>query len=117
MTVKTRPKVYGMQQKQFQEGSLQKYSPTLRKRKIYNSHPNFIPKTTRKRRTTATTKIPKVKRKEIMYIRAEINEKDMKETIAKINKTKSWFLEKIKLTNLFSDSSRKQERRIKSAKL
>ena len=28
-------------------------------------------------------------------IRSEINEKEMKETIAKIKKTKSWFFEKI----------------------
>ena len=28
-------------------------------------------------------------------IRAEINEKEMKETRAKLNKTKSWFVEKI----------------------
>ena len=35
---------------------------------------------------------PKVsKRKEIIKIRSEINEKEMKETIAKIDKTKSWF--------------------------
>ena len=34
-------------------------------------------------------------RKEMMKIRAEINEKETKETIAKINKTKSWFLQKI----------------------
>ena len=40
-----------------------------------------------------------------------------KETIVKINKTKSWFFEKIKLANLQPDSSRKKERRIKSAKL
>ena len=39
---------------------------------------------------------PKVsRRKEIIKIRAEINEKEMKETITKINKTKSWFFEKI----------------------
>ena len=30
-----------------------------------------------------------------MKIRAEINEKETKETIAKVNKTKSWFFEKI----------------------
>ena len=30
-----------------------------------------------------------------MKIQAEINEKEMKETIVKINKTKSWFFEKI----------------------
>ena len=35
------------------------------------------------------------KRKEIMKIRAEINEKVVKETIAKINKTKCWLFEKI----------------------
>ena len=39
---------------------------------------------------------PKVsRRKEIIKIRAEINEIEMRKTIAKIDKTKSWFLEKI----------------------
>ena len=39
-------------------------------------------------------KIPKVsRRKEIIKIRSEINEKEMKETIANINKTKSWFID------------------------
>ena len=41
-------------------------------------------------------KAPKVSRgKQIIKIRSEINEKEMKEMIAKINKTKSWFFEKI----------------------
>ena len=41
-------------------------------------------------------KRPKViRRKEIIKIRSEINEKEMTEMIAKINKTKSWFFEKI----------------------
>ena len=35
------------------------------------------------------------KRREIIKIRAEINEKETKETIAKSNKTKSWSSEKI----------------------
>ena len=39
------------------------------------------------------------RRKEILTIRAEINGKERKETIAKINKAKSWFFEKIKLKN------------------
>ena len=40
------------------------------------------------------------RRKEIFKIKAEINAKETKETIAKIKKTKSWFFEKInKLTN------------------
>ena len=42
-------------------------------------------------------KNPRVsRRKEIIKIKAEINEKETKETIAKINKAKSWFFEKIK---------------------
>ena len=52
-----------------------------------------------------------------MIIRAEISEKEMKETIAKINKTKRWFFEKIKLTNHQPDSSRRKGRKIKSTKL
>ena len=35
------------------------------------------------------------RRKEILKIRAEINAKETKETIAKINKAESWFSEKI----------------------
>ena len=41
-------------------------------------------------------KNPKVSRRnEIIKIRADINEKETKQTIAKINKTKNWFFEKI----------------------
>ena len=41
-------------------------------------------------------KNPKVsRRKQIIKIREEINEKEMKDTVAKINKTKCWFFEKI----------------------
>ena len=41
-------------------------------------------------------KYPRVsRRKEITKIRAEINAKETKQTIAKINKAKSWFFEKI----------------------
>ena len=41
-------------------------------------------------------KNPRVsRRKEILKIREEINAKETKETIAKINKAKSWFFEKI----------------------
>ena len=56
-----------------------------------NRQHKCTPKTTGKRRT----KIPKIsRRKEIIKIRAEINENEMKETMVKINKTKSWFFEK-----------------------
>ena len=41
-------------------------------------------------------KNPRVsRRKEILKVRAEINAKETKETIAKINKAKSWFFERI----------------------
>ena len=41
-------------------------------------------------------KNPRVsRRKEILKIRAEINAKETKETIAKINKAKNWFFERI----------------------
>ena len=62
-------------------------------RKISDKQSNLTPKATRERRTKKTPKV--CRRKEIIKIRSEINEKEMKETIAKINKTKSWFFEKI----------------------
>ena len=41
-------------------------------------------------------KNPRVsRRKEILQIRAEINSKETKKTLAKINKAKSWLFEKI----------------------
>ena len=81
------------------------YSKSSPKREVYsetvlpqeriktsNRQSTFTPKTTGKRRT----KKPKLsRRKEIIRIRAEINEKGMKETIVKISITKSWFFEKI----------------------
>ena len=36
-----------------------------------------------------------------------MSEKEIKETIVEMNKTKTWFFEKIKLINLQPDSSRK----------
>ena len=61
-------------------------------RNISNKQPNFTPKAIKKEEQNN----PKViRRKEIIKIRSEINEKEMKETITKINKTKSWFFEKV----------------------
>ena len=49
-------------------------------------------------------KSPKVsRRKEIIKISAEINEKETKETIAKINKTKNWFFKKINKKNFWTN--------------
>ena len=57
-------------------------------------------------------------RKEIIKIRAEINEKETKENIEKINKTKSWFFEKInKIDKPLARLIKKKRRRIKSTKL
>ena len=58
------------------------------------------------------------RRKEIIKIRAEISEKETKETIAKVIKTKSWFFGKInKKTNHQPDSLGQKGRKIKSIKL
>ena len=60
-------------------------------------------------------KNPKVsRRKEIIKTGAEINAKETKETIAKINKAKSWFFEKINkidklLTRLIKKQSEKSQ--------
>ena len=61
-------------------------------RNTSNKQPNLTHKVIRERRTKKT-KVSR--RKEIIKIRSEINSKEMKEVIAKINKTKSWFYEKI----------------------
>ena len=58
------------------------------------------------------------KRKEIFKIRAEINAKETKETIAKINKAKSWFFETInKIDKPLARLIKNKERKIKSIKL
>ena len=58
------------------------------------------------------------RRKEIIKIRAEINEKETKEAIAKINRTKSWFSEKInKIDKPLAKLIKKKRRRIKSTNL
>ena len=64
-------------------------------------------------------KKPKVsRRKEIIKIRVEINEKETKETVAKINKTTSWFFEKInEIDKPLARLIKKKGRRIKSTKL
>ena len=58
------------------------------------------------------------RRKEILKIRVEINAKEIKETIAKINKAKSWFFERInKIDKPLARLIKKQGRKIKSIKL
>ena len=81
----------------------------FRSRNISNKQPNLTPEAIRERRT----KKPKVsRRKEIIKIRAEINEIETKETVAKINKTKSWFFEKInKIDKLLARLIKKKRER------
>ena len=82
------------------------YSNTIlsqESRKTSNRQLNFTLKTTEKRKTNKQNKI--IRRKEIIKIQAEITKKEMKETIIKINKSKSWFFEKkkTKLKHKWSD--------------
>ena len=64
-------------------------------------------------------KNPRVsRRKEILKIRADINAKETKENIAKINKAKSWFFERInKIDKPLARLIKKQREKIKSIKL
>ena len=74
--------------------------------KVSNSQPSLILKSTKEEKIKPKER----RRKEIIKIRAEINEIETKKT-AKINETKAWFFEKLtKLINLQPDSSRKKER-------
>ena len=64
------------------------YSNTIlpqQTRKTSNRQPNFTPKTTGKKKELKNPKVSR--RNEIIKIRSEVNEKEMKETIVKINKT------------------------------
>ena len=64
------------------------YSNTILRqetRETSNRQPNFIPKRAGKRKKNSKIS----RRKEIIKIRAVISETEMKETIVKINKTKS----------------------------
>ena len=76
------------------------FSKSSAKGKIHSN--TRLPQETRKKSNNLTLHLkqlekeeimnPKVsRRKEILKIRAEINAKETKEIIAKINKTKSWF--------------------------
>ena len=50
------------------------------------------------------------RRKEIIKIRAEISEKETKETVAKINKTKSWFFEKMNRETVYQTYQEKKRK-------
>ena len=79
--------------------------------KTLNRQPNFIPKTTGKIIRKKTPKLVKGRNHK------DLGRKKMKETIVKINKTKSWFFEKINKINKSLARFIKRKRRIKSTKL
>ena len=71
-------------------------SPCATTKTRYSQKNNkFLKKGTKKERNKQTKKPKVIRKKEIIKIRSEINEKEMMKAIAKINKTKSWFFEKI----------------------
>ena len=93
MTMKTQhPKTMGCS-KSCSKGEVYSYTSLPQEtRKISNKQSNLTPKELEKEEQTK----PKLsRRKEIIKIRAEINEIETKKTIAKINKAKSLFFEKI----------------------
>ena len=75
-------------------------------RKTPSRQSDFTPKATGKKKKQKTLEISR--RREIIKIQVEINEKEIKETVVKINKTKSLFFDR--LTNPYPDSSRKKEK-------
>ena len=56
-------------------------------------------------------------RKQLTKIRAEINELETRTTVQQINRTRSWFLELIKLTDHWQDLSKRIEKGPKLIKL
>ena len=104
-----------------------RFSKNSAKRKIYsdirlpqetrektNKQPNVTLRGTRKR----TKKHKVCRRKETIKISTEINKKEKKEKIAKVNKTRHWFFEKInKFDNSLARLIKKKGRKLKSIKL
>ena len=84
------------------------HSKSSSKREVYSN--TILPQETRKISNNLTLHVKQLekeeqikskvsRRKEIIKIRAEINEIEMKKTIEKINESKSWFFEKINKTD------------------
>ena len=81
------------------------FSKSSSKRKVHSN--TSLPQETREKSKNLTLHLKQLekeeiknpmvsRRKEIIKIREERNKKETKETIVKINKTKSWLFEKIK---------------------
>ena len=93
--------------------AIQAYLEKQGKSQINNLTPHL------KQQEKEEMKKPRVSRRtEILKIRAEINAKETKETIAKINKANSWFFERInKIDKPLARLIKKPRRKIKSIEL
>ena len=94
VTMETQPpKIYGCSRSLYKRKVYSNISLHQEKRKMSNKQINLTSKATRKKNNN-NQKNPKVnRRKEIIKIRAEINEKE-REIIVKMKKTKGCFFEK-----------------------
>ena len=117
MTMETRrPKTYGMQHKSVLRGKFIAIQAYIKKQETsWTNNVTLHLKQLEKEEQ----KNPKAsRRKEIIKIRSEINEKEMKATIAKINETKSWFFEKInKIDKPLARLIKKKGGKVKSIEL
>ena len=96
-------------------------SKSSSKREVYSN--TILPQETRKTSNNLTFHLKQLEkeeeqqqkistRKEMIKVWAEINEKEMKETIVKINKTESWFFEKVnKIDKLLARLIKKKRER------
>ena len=95
MKMKTQwSKILGMQQSCSKKELYSNTGLPQETRKSSNKQPTLTAKGVRKR-----TKPKFSRRKEIIKIKAEINEEETKNTIEQINETRSWFFGKISKTD------------------
>ena len=86
-------KIFGIQQKQSWEGNTSQYKhPSKNWRKLKIHKLNLHPKEPEKEQQIKPTPS---RRREIINIWAELNEIETRRTVEQINKTRSWFFERI----------------------
>ena len=110
------PKLMGCRKSHFKRKVYSNTSPPQETTKSSNKQANFTPKAAGERECQTRPKVSR--RKEIIKIRAEINEIEMKKPIEKINKVKTWVFVKInKIDKSLAILIKKKERRLESIKL
>ena len=114
MTIKTwQLKTYGMRQKEFQGKFIAIKSYFKKQEKHWIDSLALHLKQLEKEEQQPKTKHKQTisRRKEIIKIRAEINEKEMNEIIVKTNKTKNLSFEKIKIDKPLARLIKKKEKK------